>query len=183
MARLGLAAGAAPVALLAAKAAYELTVVVIELGWFVLVALFVSSAPVRRRFAVCNACPLKSGCTGGKSGRAVNRNFDEAHFERVKGYHGLAAYKKAMRTRKVWIEPMFAEAKQGHGVDRLRLRRLERANTEVLVTAAGQNVKRLLAFGPPRPRRAAQAAAPTPGASAWCGSTRHFSTGCGRMVR
>ena len=77
----------------------------------------------------------------------------------VKGYYGLEAYKKAMRKRKVWIEPMFAEVKQWHGMERVRLRTLERVNTEVLVTAAGQNVKRLLAFGPRRPRRAAQAAA------------------------
>ena len=35
---------------LAAKAAYGLTVVAIEFGWFALVAMFVSSAPVRRRF-------------------------------------------------------------------------------------------------------------------------------------
>ena len=111
---------------------------------------------------VCNACPLKAKCTEGKSGRAVNRNFDEAYFERVKGYHGLEAYKKAMRKRKVWIEPMFAEAKQWHGMERMRLRRLERVNTEVLVTAAGQNVKRLLTFGPRGPRKTAQAAALRP---------------------
>ena len=35
---------------LSAKAAYGLTVVGIEFGWFALVALFVSSAPVRRHF-------------------------------------------------------------------------------------------------------------------------------------
>jgi transposase len=111
---------------------------------------------------VCNSCPLKSKCTEGKSGRAVNRNFDEGYFERVKGYYVLEAYKKAMRKRKVWIEPMFAEAKQWHGMERVRLRTLERVNTEVLVTAAGQNVKRLLAFGPRRPPTTAQAAALRP---------------------
>lgn len=35
---------------LLAKAAYGLTVVGVEFGWFALVALFVSSAPVKRRF-------------------------------------------------------------------------------------------------------------------------------------
>ena len=110
----------------------------------------------------CNACPLKHRCTEGKSGRAVNRNFDEEYFERVKGYYGLAAYEKAMRKRKVWIEPMFAEAKQWHGMERVRLRRLERVNTEVLITASGQNIKRLLEFGPRKPRKMAQAAALRP---------------------
>ncbi len=91
---------------------------------------------------VCNACSLKSRCTEGKSGRAVNRNFDEEYFEKVKGYYGLEADKKAMRKRKVWIEPMFAEAKQWHGMERMRLRMLERVNCEVLITASGQNIKR-----------------------------------------
>ena len=111
---------------------------------------------------VCNSCPLKSRCTEGKSGRAVNRNFDEEYFEKVKGYYGLEAYKKAMRKRKVWIEPMFAEAKQWHGVDRVRLRTLEKVNTEVLVTAAGQNIKRLLSCGGLGPGKPAQVAALRP---------------------
>ncbi len=112
--------------------------------------------------AVCNSCPLKFRCTEGKSGRAVNRNFDEEYFEKIKGYYGLEAYKKAMRKRKVWIEPMFAEAKQWHGMERMRLRMLERVNCEVLITASGQNIKRLLAFGGRGPRRPAQVVALRP---------------------
>lgn len=108
---------------------------------------------------VCNSCPLKSKCTKGKSGRAVNRNFDEYYFEKVKGYYELEAYKKAMRKRKVWIEPMFAEAKQWHDMERMRLRMLERVNCEILITASGQNIERLLTFGSRGPRRPAQVAA------------------------
>ncbi len=111
---------------------------------------------------VCNACSLKSKCTEGKSGRAVNRNFDEEYFEKVKGYYELEAYKKAMRKRKVWIEPMFAETKQWHRMERVRLRRLEKVNTEVFITAAGQNIKRLLNFGGRGPRNLAQAVALRP---------------------
>ncbi len=111
---------------------------------------------------VCNSCSLKSKCTEGKSGRAVNRNFDEYYFEKVKGYYELEAYKKAMRKRKVWIEPMFAEAKQWHGMERVRLRMQERVNCEVLITASGQNIKRLLTFGSRGPRRPAQVAALRP---------------------
>ena len=111
---------------------------------------------------VCNACTLKSKCTRGKSGRAVNRNFDEYYFEKVKGYYGLEAYKKAMRKRKVWIEPLFGEAKQWHDMERMRLRMLERVNCEALITASGQNVKRLLTFDGRGPRRPAQVAALRP---------------------
>jgi transposase len=111
---------------------------------------------------VCNACTLKSECTEGRSGRAVNRNFDEEYFEKVKGYYGLEAYKKAMRKRKVWIEPLFGEAKQWHGMERMRLRMLERVNCEALITASGQNIKRLLTFVSRGPRRPAQVVALRP---------------------
>jgi hypothetical protein len=42
------------------------------------------------------------------------------------------------------VEPLFAEAKQWHGLRCFRLRQLWRVNCEALLTAAGQNLKRLL---------------------------------------
>jgi len=50
-----------------------------------------------------------------------------------------------MRKRKVWVEPLFAEAKDWHGLRRFRLRGLENVNMEGLLIAAGQNLKRFLA--------------------------------------
>ena len=64
--------------------------------------------------------------------------------ERVKGYLQTFAYQKAMNKRKVWVEPLFGEVKEWHGMRRFRLRRLWRINGEALVTASGQNLKRLL---------------------------------------
>jgi hypothetical protein len=64
--------------------------------------------------------------------------------ERVRGYHETEAYQKAMRKRKVWIEPLFGEAKQWHGMRQFRLRGLQKVNMEGLFIAAGQNLKRLL---------------------------------------
>ena len=49
-----------------------------------------------------------------------------------------------MRKRSVWIEPLFGEAKQWHGLRQFRLRGLMKVNTESLLTAAGQNLKRWL---------------------------------------
>src|SRR5258708_3241173 len=43
-----------------------------------------------------------------------------------------------------WTEPLFAEAKDWHGMRRFRLRLLWRVNSEALRIAAGQNLKRLL---------------------------------------
>jgi hypothetical protein len=68
----------------------------------------------------------------------------EACLERVRAYQPTAAYKKALRKRQVWVEPLFAEGKDWHGMRRFRLRRLWRVNCEALMRAAGQNLKRLL---------------------------------------
>ena len=62
----------------------------------------------------------------------------------MRGYHETEAYKKAYRKRTVWVEPLFAEGKDWHGMRRFRLRRLWRVNCEALMRAAGQNLKRLL---------------------------------------
>lgn len=51
---------------------------------------------------------------------------------------------------------------EGLGLRRFRTRTLEKTNAEALVIAAGQNVKRLLAFGGRDPKKLAQAAALRP---------------------
>ncbi len=92
----------------------------------------------------CIMCPSRAQCTGSANGRQVRRSFHEEYLDRVRGYHETDAYKKAMRKRAVWVEPLFGEGKQWHGLGRFRLRRLRRANTEALLIATGQNLKRLL---------------------------------------
>jgi hypothetical protein len=74
----------------------------------------------------------------------VGRGFDEDYLDRVRGYHATAPDAKAMRKRKVRVEPLFAEAKEWHGLRRFRLRGLPKVNGEALLIAAGQNLKRLL---------------------------------------
>src|SRR5436305_12988638 len=98
----------------------------------------------RANAATCNACPLKAQCTPSEQGRQVHRSFYASHLERVRSYHQTEAYQKAMRKRKVWVEPLFAEAKDWHGLRRFRLRLLWRVNCEALRIAAGQILKRLL---------------------------------------
>ena len=94
--------------------------------------------------ATCNACPLKGTCTGSKQGRQVYRSFYADYLDRVRTYHETPAYQKVMRKRQVWVEPLFGEAKDWHGLRRFRLRRLWKVNSEALVVAAGQNRKRWL---------------------------------------
>ena len=109
--------------------------------------------------SACDACPLKSRCTKNPKGRWLSRGLEEEHLERVRAYRDTEPYRKALRKRAVWVEPLFAEAKGWHGAGRFRLRRLEKVNAEALITASGQNVKRLLASGTKGPRRPAQVAA------------------------
>jgi transposase len=99
----------------------------------------------RAEAATCNACPLKAACTAGESGRTISRSWHEETLERVRAYHDTPGYAKAMRKRQVWPEPLFAEAKQWHGLRKFRLRGLEKVNMEGLLIAAGQNLKRWLA--------------------------------------
>ena len=94
--------------------------------------------------SACTACPLKERCTDSRKGRIFTRSFDEAYLDRVRGYHETAAYEKAMRKRSVWVEPLFGEAKDWHGLRRFRLRGLWKVNVEALLIASGQNLKRLL---------------------------------------
>ena len=94
--------------------------------------------------ATCNACPLKAQCISSQQGRQLHRSFHASYLERVKEYHQTPTYQKAMNKRKVWVEPLFAEAKDWHGMRRFRLRLLWRVNCEALRIAAGQNLKRLL---------------------------------------
>jgi hypothetical protein len=94
--------------------------------------------------ATCNVCPLKPQCTTSDQGRVLKRSFDEEYLEQVRAYHTTEPYQKAMRKRSVWVEPLFAEGKQWHSMRRFRLRLLWRVNSEALMIAAGQNLKRLL---------------------------------------
>jgi IS5 family transposase len=94
--------------------------------------------------ATCNACPLKARCTSSAHGRMLSRHYDEDYLDRVRAYQQTEAYHKARRKRQVWVEPLFAEAKDWHGLRRCRLRRLWRVNVQLLLTATGQNLKRLL---------------------------------------
>jgi transposase len=93
---------------------------------------------------ICNGCALKSQCTTTETGREIRRYFDEEYVELVRTYQSTAAYQKALAKRRVWVEPLFGEAKQRHGLERFRLRGLEKVNIESLLIAAGQNLKRLL---------------------------------------
>jgi transposase len=110
----------------------------------------------------CTSCSMRAQCTDNKTGRQVLRHLEERYVDRVKSYRGTFAYEKALRKRRIWVEPLFAEAKDWHGLRRFRLRRLEKVNIEALLIASGQNIKRLVAARERGPRKLAQEAALRP---------------------
>ena len=85
----------------------------------------------------CAACTLRPQGTTSKRGRRVGRSLEETCLDRVRSYHVTEPYAKAMRKRQGWVEPLFAEAKDWHGLRRFRLRGLEQVNGEALLIAAG----------------------------------------------
>ena len=114
------------------------------------------------RTTACEGCPLKSKCTNSPKGRWISRSLEEEYLERVRAYRRTEPYRKALRKRAVWVEPLFGEAKEWHGSRRFRLRGLEKVNAEALMVASGQNVKRLVTFGPRGPKKPATAVALRP---------------------
>ena len=92
----------------------------------------------------------------------MSRGLEEEYLERVRAYRRTEAYRKALRKRAVWVEPLFGEAKEWHGSRRFRLRGLEKVNAEALMIASRQNAKRLVAFGSRRPKKTAMVAALRP---------------------
>ena len=114
------------------------------------------------RTSACKKCPLKSRCTNSPKGRWVSRSLDEEYLDRVRAYRHTEPYRKALRKRAVWVEPLFGEAKEWHGSRRFRLRGLEKVSSEALMIASGQNVKRLVTFSPRGPKKLAMAAALRP---------------------
>ena len=89
----------------------------------------------------CDSCSMRPQCTDNKTGRPVLRHRDERYVDRLKSYRGIFAYEKALRKRRVWVEPSFGKAKDWNGLRRFRLRRLEKVNIEALPITSGTEHK------------------------------------------
>lgn len=107
----------------------------------------------------CGACQLRERCTSNKVGRNLRRGPLEGYVDRVRAYRGTEPYEKALRKRGVWVEPLFGEAKEWHGMVKFRLSMLEKVNIEALMVAAGQNTRRLVSSHGRGPKSVARAAA------------------------
>ena len=98
----------------------------------------------------CATCSLKPKCTTAVV-RKITRDLDEDVRDRVRKLANTEAFQQSRRERKK-VEMRFAHMKRILRLDRLRLRGLNGARDEVLLTATAQNLRRLvklLGRGPP----------------------------------
>ena len=89
----------------------------------------------------CSVCSLKPKCTTAVA-RKITRDLDEDIRDQVRALADTEAFQQSRRERKK-IEMRFAHMKRILRLDRLRLRGLNGARDEVLLTATAQNLRRL----------------------------------------
>jgi transposase len=116
--------------------------------------------PYRASKTDCAICTLKPKCTTAVA-RKLSRDIDEDVRDQVRALANTEAFQLSRRERKK-VEVRFAHMKGIHKLDRLRLRGLNGAKDEVLLTATAQNLRRLAKLAcraPPRAQAASMASA------------------------
>ena len=106
----------------------------------------------RARTGDCRACPLKPRCCPNAPQRRIPRDIDEDARDYVRALAKTKAFKISRDERKK-VEMAFAHMKRIFKLDRLRLRGLNGARDEVLLTATAQNLRKLARYvsRPPPP--------------------------------
>jgi transposase len=90
----------------------------------------------------CGSCTAKAQCTKDRS-RSVSFHTHHEYIAAARKEMKTRGYKLSQRKRKK-IEELFGEAKELMGFRRMKLRRLKFVIEQVLLTAAAQNIKRLV---------------------------------------
>ncbi len=93
---------------------------------------------------ICRDCPVRQQCTQSKNvTKVVTRHVWQASVERANEVRLTAWGKKQYRRRGETVERSFADAKQHHGHRYCRYRGLEKVNSQCLLAAACQNMKKM----------------------------------------
>ncbi len=91
----------------------------------------------------CNACALRSQCTRNKTGRTIKRYFRQDEIEVMRAMGQTKKAKQDLKTRQHLMERSFALAVP-LGFKKARWRRLWRVQIQEYLTAAIQNIKRMI---------------------------------------
>jgi transposase len=92
----------------------------------------------------CGCCRVKSECTRDRA-RSVSFHIYHKYIEQAREEKKTTGYKLSQRCRKK-IEELFGEAKELMGMRRMKFRGLAVVSEQVLLTAAAQNIKRLVKY-------------------------------------
>ena len=97
---------------------------------------------------ICGACPMKEECLSDSlKKRTVMRHVWQDALDRIIEFTKSPRGRKLYNWRKETIERSFAEAKQNHGLRFARMLGIKNMREQCFLTAAVQNMKRLVAFG------------------------------------
>jgi len=92
----------------------------------------------------CVNCPLLSSCTSNKKHqKTVTRHVWQDYKDRSNQYRLSDEGKRIYHYRKETVERSFADAKELHGARYCRMRGLDRAKEQCLMTATTQNIKKM----------------------------------------
>lgn len=100
----------------------------------------------------CKDCDIKSQCCPNTSFRKIARSVHEASRDVARAINQTERFKKQSSCERKKVEMLFAHMKRNLKLDRLRLRGLNGANDEFLLTATAQNLRRMAVLcGQPPP--------------------------------
>jgi transposase len=90
----------------------------------------------------CGRCPLKARCCPAEPARKIPRSVHEDARDLARSLSKTPAYAQSSKDRKK-VEMLFAHMKKILKMDRLRLRGINGAHDEFLLTATAQNLRRM----------------------------------------
>jgi len=94
---------------------------------------------------VCSVCPNLNDCTNNKKHqKIIDRHVWEHYVEKVKDNRKSEMGDYIKKRRSETVERSFADAKQLHGYRYARFRGLEKVETQALMTAIAQNIKKMV---------------------------------------
>jgi transposase len=92
----------------------------------------------------CSDCHIRSQCTTGKLARQIKRLEFQDSIDCQLQAKGSQEWRILLRKRKTLLEGSFAISKMYHGLNRAKMRGLERVQEQALMTAISQNIKKMI---------------------------------------
>jgi transposase len=97
----------------------------------------------RARPSACAACAHKAVCCPTARARTMFRPDDGGLRDRTAAYLRTFRARQSIRRRKAWVETVFGDGKERHGLRRARLRGRDGVRVQALLTATAYNVRKL----------------------------------------